>query len=427
MRWLYNLTFFLLTPIFITWLLLRSIRNANYRRRWSERFGYVPRLPMRQRCLWVHAVSVGEVQAASPLIQALLDDYPEYQIIVTTMTPTGSDQLQKVFAHELNKRLLHYYVPVDIAGSVKRFMRRLRPELGVIIETELWPNLIHYAKARGTRLILASARLSERSVRGYLKVPGPSLIRYTLESIDAIAAQSHADARRLRALGAPETRMHVLGNLKFDFKLPKGVRERAADWRQQVGKRPVWIAASTHAGEEEAVLSAHQALLAQWPNLLCVLVPRHPERFTSIVELAHVRFNVVTRSSGAPVLADTQIYVLDSMGELNDFYAASDVAFVAGSLVPTGGHNLLEPAALGLPVVVGPHTFNCEDIAENMLACDAAVRVNDAEELAAAVERFFVEPVVGRKTGQNGQDLIKRNRGTLQNLTTLIAEVMAKD
>lgn len=419
MRWLYNVVFFLLTPVFVLWLAIRGIRTPDYRKRWAERFGFVQKLSKSQRSIWVHAVSVGEVQAASPLIAALLERYPNQPVIVTTMTPTGSAQLRNVFGN----RVEHCYIPVDISGAVRRFLRRIRPQLAIIIETELWPNLFHYTKASGAQLILASARLSERSVRGYLKVPGPSLIRKTLRKIDAIATQSHADARRLQALGAVPEKMHVLGNLKFDFKLPEGVRERARQWRAQAGQRPIWIAASTHAGEEEAVLQAHHQVLQTNPEALCIVVPRHPERFVQVTQLLQETFHAQTRSSGEALQPETQVYIVDSMGELNDFYAASDVAFVAGSLVPIGGHNLLEPAALGLPVIVGPHTFNCEDIADNMLKCEAAVRVYDAKALAQTVQQFFVDRRLAKKTGQNGQDLIKRNRGTLSNLLELIETV----
>lgn len=426
MRWLYSFVLWCAIPLVFLWLLLRSRKQPAYRQRWKERMGCLP-APMctsnknLDACIWLHAASMGEVQAATPLIQALLAEFTNVRLVVTTMTPTGSEQVQRNFANALAVgSLQHCYVPLDTRGATRRFMRAIKPKLAIIIETELWPNLINAAVEQSANVVIASARLSEKSVQGYQKWPFAKLIKHALQQVDWVATQSHADAKRFQLLGLPADKSCTFGNLKFDFSVADGVRRRGQSWRQQFGRRPVWIAASTHAGEEAQVLEAHQRILTQYPATLLLLVPRHPERFAEVIELSEQVCVTQQRSSFEELATDTHVLVVDSMGELNDFYAASDVAFVGGTLVPVGGHNLLEPAALGVPVLFGPYTANCTAIAGDMLQRSAAEQVQSADGLAEQVLHWFTDTASARKAGQLGQSLVKQNRGALQNLLELI-------
>ena len=415
MRFFYVTLTYLLTPFLLLHLYWRSLSSPGYRRRIGERFGRGPqRLPTPG--IWVHAVSVGEVQAAAALVRALLERYPELPLVLTTMTPTGSERARALFGD----RVVHSYLPYDISSAVRRFFRWARPRLAIIIETELWPNLYHESGRLGVPLVLASARVSEKSVRYYRRLV--SLFRETLSHGIVIAAQTEADAERFRSLGASAERTHVTGNIKFDFRLPDEVGEHGRQFRLlQAPARPVWIAASTHAEEEPAVLAAHKAVLAEQPDALLLWVPRHPERFPAVAaQLEKAGLPFVTRSSAAVCTPQTRVFLGDSMGELTMFYAAADLAFVGGSLVPIGGHNLLEPAALGLPAITGPHNFNAADIA-GLLAQSGATQVLEAgEQLAPAVLNLLVNPAERTRRGNAGLLAVQRNRGALQRLLALL-------
>lgn len=415
LRLIYIVLSYLLVPALLAHLLWRSLRVPGYRQRIHERFGFgVP--PQRHASIWVHAVSVGEVQASAPLVRALLARHPEVPVVFTTMTPTGAERARALFGTSV----LHSFVPYDLAGAVRRFFDRARPHLAVIMETELWPNLYHECGRRRVPLVLASARVSERSIRHYRRlVP---LFRDTLANGIVIGAQTEADAVRFRSLGASVNRTHVTGNIKFDFELPPGCVERGAEFRrQQAPARPVWIAASTHDGEEQAVLAAHRRILERHPTALLILVPRHPERFAGVRELtSSAGFAVTTRSSGAIAGPGTQVYLGDSMGELTTFYAAADVAFVGGSLGDVGGHNLLEPVSLGLPVVTGPNNRNAADIAELLLDCGTLELVRDAMTLAAAIEGLLTDQRERQRRGALGAAAIASNKGALGRLLALV-------
>ncbi len=386
-----------------------------------------PRLSAHQAAsetLWIHAVSVGETQAALPLIKALQQRYPHMTLVVTTTTPTGSARVRAA----LGDAVFHVYAPYDLPGAVQRFLQRTHPRVAIIMETELWPNLIHGCQQRGIPVIVANARLSERSAAGYQRVAG--LTCETLKDITVIAAQAPADAQRFIALGADPARVCVTGNIKFDITPAANLQQHAATLRQTWGaQRPVWIAASTHANthnsEDEQVLTAFAAVRLALPNALLILVPRHPERFAKVTALCRKQgYNIVLRSEHKPCDASTNIYIGDSMGELMLFYAASDVAFVGGSLVAHGGHNVLEPAALGIPVITGPHTFNFADISRMLLEAGAARQVNNANELATAVIAYLQSDILRRATGENAQNLVAKNRGALAKLTALIRECL---
>ncbi|MFV3412672.1 lipid IV(A) 3-deoxy-D-manno-octulosonic acid transferase [Pseudomonas nitroreducens] len=411
-RTLYTLLFHLGLPLVALRLFLRSRKAPAYARRVGERFALgLPAL--KPGGIWVHAVSVGESIAAAPMIRALMQRYPGLPITVTCMTPTGSERIRAMFGDQVQ----HCYLPYDLPWAASRFLDRARPVLGVIMETELWPNHIHQCAKRGTPVALANARLSERSARGYARFAG--LTRPMLEEMSWIAVQTEVEAERFRQLGARPDCVSVTGSIKFDLTIAPELLSRAdelrAQWQAQ--QRPVWIAASTHAGEDEIILAAHRQLLKKHPQALLILVPRHPERFNPMFELcAREGFRTQRRSIDEPVTADTQVLLGDTMGELLFLYALADVAFVGGSLVPNGGHNLLEPAALGKPVLSGPHLFNFLEIAAQLSEVGALREVVDAPSLAVAVAALWDEPAAAKRMAEAGLGVMKANQGALQRL-----------
>jgi 3-deoxy-D-manno-octulosonic-acid transferase len=417
----WRFTVYLLLPYAVAKLVWRALRYPPYWRRWPERFGFVAPLGDR-RTIWVHAVSVGEVRSAAALIAALGERYPQHRVVVTTMTPTGADQVRAL----LGERVTHCYVPFDFPGAVRRFFDRVHPELALIAETELWPNLFAECAHRRVPLMLVNGRVSPESLRGYRMFP--RLVRATLECASLLCAQTRTDAQRLRNLGAPDARVRVTGNLKFDVAPPARLADEGRELRAQWGRdRAVWIAASTRRGEERQVLAAFARLRAAFPTLLLVLVPRHPERFAAVVRLCRRRgWHVAlrTRTRGAPLDPGCDVLVGDTMGELQRLYAASDVAFVGGSLVPTGGQNVLEACAAGVPAVFGPHMFHFEEIAALALERGAALQVHDEAQLAAAVALYLEQPELRRAAGRAAQTLVADNRGALERTLVLLDETL---
>jgi 3-deoxy-D-manno-octulosonic-acid transferase len=406
----WRIVVYFLLPYAIGNLIWRGLRYPAYWRRWPERFGFVPRLVGR-RALWVHAVSVGEVRSAAPLVTALVERYPAHRIVVTTMTPTGSEQVRELFGDRVD----HCYVPYDFPDGVRRFFARVRPEAAVIAETEFWPNIFAECGRRRIPLLLVNGRVSQASLRGYLRVPG--IARAMLANADLLCAQTRVDAQRLRNLGAAEHLVHVTGNLKFDVEVPVPLLEEARALRGHWGRaRPVWIAASTHAGEERKVLDAFAELKRRYPRLLLVLVPRHPERFHAVARLCKQRgFTTALRSrTPAELAAGTEVLVGDTMGELQRLYAAADVAFIGGSLVPHGGQNLLEACAVEVPVVFGPHMFHFEEISAMALERGAARQIHDVGGLVAALALYFEQPDLRRAAGSAAHTLVADNRGALE-------------
>lgn len=410
-----------MTPVLLLHLFWRSLGNPLYRQRIAERFGYFD-ARINGSSIWIHAVSVGEVRAAAPLVRALQERYPDKTLVMTTMTPTGSQQVRDLFGDSV----VHSYVPYDLASAVRRFFDWAKPELVIIIETELWPNLFRECGLRNIPLVLASARVSPGSVNRYRRLV--SLFRETLSHGIVIAAQTETDGERFRSLGAHPDRIHLTGNIKFDFDLDPDIPARGRQFREdQAGGRPVWIAASTHGDEEQVALAAHAAVLKEFPAAMLLIVPRHPERFqlvASLIERTGMR--CVRRSSGQRCGADTDVFLGDTMGELTFFYAVADVAFVGGSLVPVGGHNLLEPAALGLPVLTGPHTFNAADIAQLLIDDGSAQVVRNGDELAARVVELFGDASERERRGRAGRQVFENNRGTLQRLLKLIDPLISR-
>ena len=423
MRLLYTLLLWLALPFVVARLYWRSLKAPAYRRRIAERFGDAP-FQLQRPSVWLHAVSVGETQAAQRLIRELLSRWPDCEIVVTTTTPTGSRRVRELFGDSVR----HSYLPFDLPLFLRRFLTRARPVAVILMETEIWPNLIHVCARENIPVVLANARLSERSARGYARLGG--FTRRVFSGLSLIAAQHERDARRFIDLGARPQAVKVTGSIKFDFRLPASLLEQAEamrrSWNDADGAgRMVWVAASTHAGEDEIVLAAHRRLLASVPNALLILAPRHPERFDPVCSLAETEgFRIQRRSSDAWVDAATQIYIGDTMGELPLLIAASDAAFVGGSLIERGGHNVLEPAALGVPVCFGPHMFNFAAIAQTLLEHNAAIEVHDAESLAGAMREWLSDASTRTRQGENGRKAVAANRGALDQLLTLLNAVI---
>jgi 3-deoxy-D-manno-octulosonic-acid transferase len=412
---LYSLAMYLLLPAALLRLLWRSIRAPAYRLRWGERIGVYPD-DLRPAAVWVHAVSVGEVQAALPVIRGILERHPGLGLAVTTTTPTGSRRVRDL----LGERVQHLYMPYDLMPVLGRFLNRLQPQLAVVMETEIWPNMLRACRDRGIPVVLANARLSARSAAGYARFGG--LARRALQGFAVIAAQSEDDARRFLALGAEPGRVRVTGSVKFDVAVPASLRDRSeAVRRLWGGLRPAWVAGSTHEGEEEMVLSAHGQIRSAIHDALLVLVPRHPERFDRVASLVRRRgLSLVARTEDRPCEGETAVFLGDTMGELTVFLAAADAAFIGGSLVPVGGHNLLEAAAAGVPVAVGPHTFNFARITELLVERGAALRVTDSEDLARVMIGWLRDATERARVGEQGRTVVEQNRGAVQRLLGLI-------
>jgi 3-deoxy-D-manno-octulosonic-acid transferase len=424
MRLLYLAAVYLAAPVMAAVLALRGLRDRAYWRNFGERFGLGR--PVAGAPIWVHAVSVGEVQAAAALVLALRARYPDVPVLVTAFTPTGAARARALFRDAAEVR----YLPFDLPGSVRRFLDRARPRLAVIIETELWPNLYRQCRLCRIPLVIASARLSRRSTDRYRRLG--ALFKETVAGSVVIAAQGEADAERFRALGATAERTHITGNLKFDFALPPDLGERASTLRARFAPgRPMWVAGSTHGGlEEEAVLEAHRRVAAAHPGALLVLAPRHPERFGEVAAWLQRQGVSFARRSQPPAVDSARegisVLLLDTLGELLYLYAAADVAFVGGSIAPIGGHNLLEPASLGLPVLTGPHNANAEDVARLLLECGAAEIVRNGATLGSRVAALLSDQALRVAMGSRGRAAIERNRGALEKLLRLIDPLLAK-
>jgi 3-deoxy-D-manno-octulosonic-acid transferase len=413
-RGLYSLVIRLALPVSLYYLIWRGLRQREYFDRWSERFALY-RGKGLDDCLWIHAVSVGEVNAAAPLVEALRARHPGRVFLITTTTPTGSARVRALWGEAVR----HVYLPYDLPGAVRNFLDHFQPRIAVVMETELWPNLFAELERRDVPLLIANARLSKRSLKGYR--PIAPLVRHAVRTVDVVAAQSEADALRYRKLGARADSVQVTGNLKYDHPVPEALVAQARDWRMAWGDRPVWIAASTHPDEEDAVVRAHLAVLARKPDALLLWAPRHPERFGAVAAAcARAGLRTATRRDAGLPSTDTQAFVVDTLGELMAFYAAADVAFVGGSLQEVGGHNLLEPAAFGVPALVGPHTFNFQEITALLIEAGAVLRVADADALAARVLAWLDDPAERLRRGAAGRERIAAERGALARTLALV-------
>ncbi|MGF6724991.1 3-deoxy-D-manno-octulosonic-acid transferase [Paraburkholderia sp. GAS41] len=428
LRIIYNALWWIVAPLAVLRLLIRSRKERGYRQHIGERFGHTRgRLPEDDAPLiWVHAVSVGETRAAQPLIEALMKARPDARILLTHMTPSGRATSEQIFGD----RVLRSYVPYDMPHAVRRFLRAWRPSLGLVMETEVWPTLIDECRRADVPLVLTNARMSARSFKRAARFGKGT--REVFGGFSRVLAQSPSDAERLTALGARN--VAVFGNLKFDMSTPPELAARGHAWRAAIGERPVWVAASTREGEEELVLQAFAALGVE--DALLILVPRHPQRFNEVaalVERAGLRYE--RRSTWAPGAAGASaqgvaralpgtvsVLLGDSMGELGAYYAASDLAFIGGSLLPLGGQNLIEACAVGVPVLIGPHVFNFTQATADAVAAGAAVQVQDPADLARALRELFNDKPRRTAMGGAASAFAARHRGaTARTVDVLMA------
>lgn len=412
-RYLYTFLIYLALPFIFLRLFWKSRKLPAYRARIAERVGFYSQ--SLDKSIWIHTVSVGETIAAVPLVKSLQAKYPELPIIMTTMTPTGAQQVKKSFGDSV----IHAYVPYDFPIAVKRFIKTFHPVVAIIMETEMWPNMIAACHQSRIPVCLINARLSAKSAAGYHKVA--RLARGMLQQIAVIAAHGNEDAKRFVALGASPDRVVVTGNIKFDITLPQEIATQVTSLRNSIGNRFVWIAASTHEGEEEQVLAAHKKLLEKNPQALLILVPRHPDRFNQVAKICEQSFTVARRSLNEYCSSTTMVYLGDSMGELLQMYYVADVAFVGGSLIPRGGHNMLEPAALGKPILTGPHVFNFQEISQLFFAEQAMKRVQNESDL---VNELISLQDINQRTelSERALKVLTANRGAMDKQLELISQ-----
>lgn len=412
MRFFYTVIFYLLTPVILLRLLWRARKAPAYASRWLERFGFLEPLHTTKKVIWLHTVSVGEFIAALPLIKRL-QAFENILLVVTTTTPTGSERVRA----QLGDSVFHVYAPYDLPDVLSRFFNRVKPQLFLVMETELWPNTLAFCAKKNIPSLLVNARMSEKSARGYAKFSW--LTRPMLGSLTKAMVQNSMDAARLNSLGLPLENTLVTGSIKFDISIASDLQQRATElkarWSQQ-GKRKIWIAASTHQGEDEIILAAFQQVLAspENKNILLVLVPRHPERFNAVYQLSESMKFVTQRRSTGVIEENTQVVIGDTMGELMLLFGASDIAFVGGSLVPNGGHNFIEPAAWSLPLLSGPYVFNFAEISQLLSSAGALVYCDGVEVLAKEVIDLLIDGEVARQRGVAALGVVNANKGALE-------------
>lgn len=419
LRFIYTVVFIVALPVIFYRLWVKDKKVPGYKIRWPERFGIYPAPQEKRPIVWVHAVSVGEVVAATPVVRRLLD-LDSVAVMVTTMTPTGSTRVRNSFGDQV----LHVYAPYDLPWTVAAFLRRTHPILTIILETELWPNMLHECAVRSLPTVLANARLSARSARRYQKFASGAT-RELLACLDHVAVQNTDDGQRFLDLGLAPDKLTVTGSVKFDISISDELKQSARDLRKIYGsERPVVIAASTHEGEDRIVLDAFALLLQRHPNALLLLVPRHPERFGDVYDLCRSRFSSCRRSSGVCPEAATQVVVGDTMGEMMLLYGSADIAFVGGSLIERGGHNMIEPACWGLPILSGPHTFNFADISKRLEESGGLVTIVDANSLAYQLIHWLDNPNKAALAGERAKQFAEQNRGAVERLMGVIAQYL---
>lgn len=424
MRFLYTLLLYLLMPLILLRLLWRGLRAPDYRKRWGERFAFFARPSLSDKIYWVHAVSVGETLAAVPMIKAILANNQDISVVVTTTTPTGSAQVKSIFADQV----FHVYAPYDLPDCVSRFIGKIRPVALIIMETELWPNTITQCHCKNIPVILANGRLSEKSAKGYTKIS--RLITPVLEKISLAAMQYPADAERMQVLGLRSENCQTIGNIKFDLEISASIKQQAENLRREInqhGERVVWIAASTHPGEDERVVEIFQKLKLKIPSLFLIVVPRHPERFNIVTQLFEEKnFIIQRRSVSKHIEKESQVLIADTMGELLMLYGAADFTFVGGSFVPVGGHNLMEPAAWALPIISGESVFNFLQASKMLQENKAMFVVNSDDELLSCVKELAENKTMREDMGSNAFTVAEKNRGALEKLLSSIDGVVAE-
>jgi 3-deoxy-D-manno-octulosonic-acid transferase len=417
-RIVYSLFLYLLFPLVILYLAFRAIKSVDYRSRWSERFGFAKLI---KTDVLIHSVSMGETLAAIPLIKQLMTAHPDYAFTVTTTSPTGSAEVTKAFGDTVQ----HCYLPFDFSYAIKRFLRQLQPKVCIIMETELWPNLVHFAEQQQVTLILANARLSQKSADKYAKKR--RLAVPMLNKLNLITVQTKAEAERFITLGVTSQRIHVCGSLKFDLTIDPIKKQQANTLRAKWDRvnSPIWVAGSVHPGEFEAILSAHKQLLTCFPNALLIMAPRHPEQFNlAAITITQSGLVLARRSMNDEVNSQTQVLLGDTMGELVMLYSTADQAFVGGTLINNGGHNPLEPAAMGLPVYVGPNHWDFAEITQLLADAGALICISSADELAQELQNKFTNSHMYQSASFAGLAVVEQNRGALLKQFTLINELI---
>ncbi len=422
MRFLYTLVIYFLAPFVLLRLFLLGFKNPAYRTRWQERFGFIQKQKFNKPVIWIHAVSVGEVNAATPIINRLLEQYSNYQLLVTTVTPTGAFTIKQHFGEDVS----HLYLPYDLPFAVKQFIKNVKPTLLITMETEIWPNLYNVCQSFDISVLIINARLSEKSSKGYKLVS--KLMKQTLKKVSLIAAQTKKDADRFISFGADKAKVVVSGNLKFDITIPHSITEQAESLKRYFSvSRPIWIAASTQEGEEEIILKAHKSVLKKHPDAILILAPRHPERVSKVMALCDAAdLKYVRRTEQRKFSPEFNVYILDTLGELQLHYAASQVAFVGGSLVKTGGQNMMEPASLGLPVISGQYTFNFTEISELLSEQEALITVSNDRELADEICDLLSDANRRHNIGEKGRKVIDLNKGNINGLMEVIKPYLSE-
>jgi len=416
LRYFYTIVIYFLIPFILLRLLLVSFKYPSYRKKWYERFGFISWKESSKSIIWIHAVSIGEVNATRPIVNLLLKKYPHYQIIITTVTPTGA----KTVVQQYKSTVFHFYLPYDIPYCVKKFIRTINPCILITMETEIWPNLYQTCHQSEIPILIVNARLSQKSMSGYQLFSG--LIANTLKLVDKVAAQTQADADRFITLGVSNKDISVVGNLKFDIDIPQSIKEEAEPLRHDFSvSRPIWMAASTHDGEEEIILNAHKSILSTHPDAILILAPRHPDRADKIFTMCKKMGLHTTRRTEQESFSDQHnVFLLDTLGELQLYYAASEIAFVGGSLVNTGGQNMLEPAALNLPLITGPYTYNFLEVRNLLLESEALIVVSNSLGLSEKVIELIGDANLRHSMGERARAVVLANRGSSERVITMI-------
>lgn len=422
MRYLYTAAFYLILPFILIRVLWRNRQNPDIQKRIWERLGFFTIQQDATPSIWVHAVSYGEAVAAEPLLKQLRTHFPTHKIYITTMTGTGASRVQSTWKSD--HYIKHLFVPYDIPFAIKRFIKKTKPMIGIIMETEIWPNILHITGKLNLPVLLANARLSALSMKRYQRVN--RFMMPAFNNISKVAAQSRLDAQHFSTLGFAKNRISVAGNLKFDIDIPHEQINSGKELRASFSHSQVLIAASTHANEEEQIIELFTRLRVDHPNLLLILVPRHPYRFDEVASLCQRKgYEIARRSLQEHPTLTTQIYIGDTMGELYFYYALADIAFVGGSLVSVGGHNLLEPAAVKLPIVTGPHLYNFTAISGLLVEQGSLFVAANLEELYQTIQHLLADEDLRRLSGEKGFQVLAQNQGAATNHLQVVRELLS--
>ncbi|PAJ74269.1 3-deoxy-D-manno-octulosonic acid transferase [Pseudoalteromonas sp. NBT06-2] len=415
-RFFYSVILYLLSPLILLHLWLRGNKAPEYRKRWHERFGFIASNNIKKNAIIFHCASVGEVVAATPLIKKVQLTYPNSPIIITCNSPTGTEQIKRSFSGTVE----HVYLPLDFPCATRRFIKNLKPKMICILETELWPNLIAQSKKQNIPVILLNARLSEKSLAGYKKIA--PLSQSMMQGITQLAAHDQNDAARFIELGLDKHKVVTTGSIKFDIKISQNISEKVSRIKQQlIQKHPIWIAGSTHPGENELLLKTHQALLKSYPNALLILVPRHPEQFDKVADLISSANLSFQRKSSLSDSCTSQVLLSDTMGELGILYGAAQCAFIGGSLIERGGHNPLEASAYGIPVITGPHILNFLHVYPELLKAQGCLKVDSSEQIITLLQQIFSDESYGENLGRKGALFVQKNQGAIKKTIEVIA------